>query len=238
MNNNELEMRFESVWSRLQSAQSQSGRPVKLIAVSKKQPITAMQAFQIWANARGIPVIFGENYVQEWEQKASELDQPYEVHFIGSLQRNKAREAVRLFDVIESVHSLALAEALNKEAGKISKKQRVLLQVNISADSKKSGLSVEETTEFFNTFRHNFLNLKIEGLMTITREYPQREDVRKDYRAMRDLVALISQAAPNLGPLVLSMGMSQDFDIAIEEGADFVRVGSDLFGPRSTGSLI
>jgi pyridoxal phosphate enzyme (YggS family) len=237
MIHNELEMRFESVWSRLQLALIQSGRSVQLIAVSKKQPISAMQAYQIWANTRGIPVIFGENYVQEWEQKAPLLGQPFEVHFIGSLQRNKAREAVRLFDVIESVHSLALAESLNKEAGKISKKQRVLLQVNISADSKKSGFSVEETAEFFNTFRHKFLNLKIEGLMTITREYPQREDVRKDYRAMHDLVASISQSAPELGPLVLSMGMSQDFDIAIQEGADLVRVGSDLFGPRSTGSL-
>ena len=204
----------------------------KLVAVSKTKPVEmileAMKAGQ---------VDFGENYVQEYKQKVTQLTGTFECQLIGPLQRNKAKEAVRLFDVIQSVHSAKLAEELDKEAAKQKKIQRIFLQINISQDTAKSGFSVADATEFLRDGINHFEHLQLEGLMTITREYENAEDARLDFRQFALLRGkflsepLLSKAFKG-GKCALSMGMSQDFEVAINEGASMVRIGTLLFGQR------
>jgi len=153
--------------------------PPKLLAVSKFQAVSAMQELAEYLLQCNRQVCFGESYVQEYRAKRPQLP-AHSVHMIGRLQRNKAREAVELFDVIESVHSLALAETLQREAEKCQKKQIIYLQVNISNDEDKAGFRLNE---FLQAWREisTFSNLQITGLMTITKIYPIVTDVRQDF---------------------------------------------------------
>lgn len=207
------------------------GQSVQIVAVSKKQPLSKMRAYQSFCRQRGTLPCFGENYVQEFESKRQELAQPFEAHLIGPLQRNKAKLAVRLFDVIESVHTPELAVALDTAARAAGKTQSVYLQVNISRDERKSGFAPESVAEFLERDMPRLANTQLVGLMTITREYPEREMVRPDFAALRELRQSLGRSE-----LKLSMGMSDDFDIAVEEGADVVRIGTALFGLRQSNS--
>jgi len=218
------------VLERISSAQAASPfkQSVSLIAVSKKQALDSMLEYYELSQASGFSCIFGENYVQEFKTKATQLPPSCECHFIGTLQSNKAKDAANLFSLIESVHSLSLLQALNKEAKILKKHIPVYLQVNISADQNKSGFAAKDVAMIL-TKKSDFDCLEIKGLMTITEFYDQPEKARPDFRAMRELKDSLGDEARSFD---LSMGMSSDFEIAIEEGANVVRVGTAIFGQR------
>ncbi|RMG43376.1 MAG: YggS family pyridoxal phosphate-dependent enzyme [Candidatus Dadabacteria bacterium] len=234
MTEEEIIKRAADVFSKIEASLERSGRSadaVKLVAVSKRQPPWKMKAYQKFCGDK--QAIFGENYVQEFQQKKPELEGGFRVHLIGVLQSNKAPAAVKLFDVIESIHSLKTAQAVNTAAQKINKRQEVLLQVNISGDRAKSGFKPEELKCFLSEEACRLDNLSYCGLMTITRYYDTPEDVRPDFIRMRELAFELFDSFKELFKgREISMGMSRDYQIAIEEGATLVRVGSAIFGER------
>ena len=226
------------VLSSIQVARAQSQQKINLVAVSKLKPVELLQEYQVAAEKAGIPVIFGENYVQEFRAKKPLLRGSYEAHLIGPLQSNKAKDAVSIFDVIESVHTEKIARVINREAAKLGKTQRIYLQVNISNDSGKSGFTPDQVITFLRESFDQLTNLKLEGLMTITALYEVVEDARPDFKALTKLAEKICSDQTLLskfqsGEVLLSMGMSQDYAIAIEEGATTVRVGTSIFGERT-----
>lgn len=237
---NLLRARLLELEERISCAARRSGRetqPIKLVAVSKKQPIELMLELEELYRCRNSRPTFGESYVQEFKKKKDQLSAGSETHLIGPLQSNKVRDAVRLFEVIESIHSAQIARAVCQEAQKINKRQRVLLQVNISDDPAKHGFLRRQLGEFIAQELPALENLDFLGLMTITRFYPKPEDVRPDFRALKELgdsLGLLPGCQRLLQgrTLELSMGMSDDFEIAIEEGATWVRIGTALFGER------
>jgi pyridoxal phosphate enzyme (YggS family) len=213
-----------------------AGHEIILVAVSKKQSLESMKEYAEVASTAGIPLIFGENYLQELAAKRASFGSSAEFHLIGPLQSNKIRDAVKLADVIESAHSIKTLELIAKEARAIGKRQRVFIQVNIGADPKKSGFSVAQLHDAFNIVTRNEDALALDGLMTITPFYDDPQDARKDFREMNQVREdLVNSGANSLfsgSKIALSMGMSADFEIAIDEGADLVRVGTALFGDR------
>ena len=217
-----------AVQSRIAAACGRSGRhpaEVTLLAVSKNHPAEAV------AEAVGLGLTtFGENRVQEAKAKIPLSPSRARWHFIGHLQSNKARDAAALFGTIESVDSLALAEELQKQAEKQAKTLKVLLEVNVAGESSKFGWVPDQLFESLGAF-HALPRLELHGLMTIAPYATDAEKVRPVFRRLRELR---DRCADRLGaPLpVLSMGMSGDLEVAIEEGATIVRVGTALFGPR------
>ncbi|MBM1171127.1 YggS family pyridoxal phosphate-dependent enzyme [Microvirga arabica] len=193
---------------------------VTLVAVSKTFPADAIEPV-LAAGQR----IFGENYVQEAKAKWPALRERYdgvELHMIGPLQSNKAKEAVELFDVIHTLDRPSLAEALAKEIAKQGKTPRLLVQVNTGEEPQKGGVIPTEVDAFLEACRAKY-GLTIEGLMCI----PPAEDPPSPH------FALLNTIARRHGLTVLSMGMSADFDAAIQLGATHVRVGSAIFGSRT-----
>jgi len=226
---------FRTIEERINFAVQKSGRQredVQLLAVSKKQAVTKMIALQKVSLQHNRQTVFGENYVQEFREKKGQLTGSFSTHFIGTLQRNKARDAVQLFDVIESVDSVKLVEAVNKEAKKSGCKQNIFLQVNISNDPSKGGFSKPDVINFMMTEASTYENVLVSGLMTITEYYANPHDVKGDFRAMRELRDEVKEARSLPNALLLSMGMSRDYEIAIEEGANIIRIGTALFGER------
>lgn len=209
-------------------------RSVRLLAVSKRQPLDRVIQY-LGAFLPGEVPTLGENYVQEYRDKRAALVHPHRAHLIGSLQRNKAREAVRLFDVVETVDSSPLAQVLSSEAEKVGKTLEVLIQVNISGDGAKSGVPASGVLSLAREVAQ-LPRLALAGVMTVTRIYPTAEGARLDFRALRLLgdTLLADERLRELGfkRCELSMGMSSDFEVAIEEGATEVRIGSALFGAR------
>jgi pyridoxal phosphate enzyme (YggS family) len=231
--------RLDVVLEAIASAAAKSGRArsdVTLVAVTKTHPVSVLFEFAKHAAARNQPVIFGENYIQEIKAKRPQIEPAAEVHLIGPLQSNKVRDAVKLCDVIQSVHSLKVLEQIAGEATRISKRQRIYLQVNISEDSGKSGFLEQDLPAAIELVKRSSAALQLEGLMTITAFYDNPQDARPDFRKMADLrerlVVRGESTAFEESRIRLSMGMSADFGIAIEEGADLVRVGTALFGER------
>lgn len=225
------------VEKRIQEACARVGRSrdeITLVAVSKKQPIERVNEYLCLADPNR-PVL-GENYVQEYEQKRALLVKPVVAHLIGPLQSNKVRKALHLFDVIETVHSEKVLSVIEKELSKDSPERITkdfFLQVNISEDPQKSGFAPAELKEILSK-----TSLQFRGLMTITEFFEDPEDARPDFRKMKVLAEDLARTHANCfvdAKVNLSMGMSADFDIAIEEGADFVRVGTALFGERAVG---
>ncbi len=150
-------------------------------------------------------------------------------HMIGSLQTNKARKAVELFDVIQSVDRPKLAQALDRIAGELGKKQRCLIEVKISNEPTKGGIALDDAPRFIDSFSL-YTNLELQGLMTIGELDASADRTRESFRKMKDLFDLkksLLGSAP-----VLSMGMSDDFEMAVEEGSTMVRIGRALFGER------
>ena len=211
------------VRARIAAACDRAGRDpadVTLIAVSKTHPPEAIAA----AYAAGI-LDFGENRVQEATPKvpaARALGVEATWHLIGNLQRNKVAAALPLFDVIHSVDSLRLAEALNERS---TAGARVLLEVNVSGETSKHGVSLEEAPDLAERIGH-MRHIALLGLMTVAPIAAEPEDARPIFRRLRDL-------RDALGLRELSMGMTGDFEVAIEEGATFVRVGRAIFGART-----
>ena len=217
-----------AVQARIAAACGRSGRDpaeVTLLAVSKNHPAEAV------AEAVGLGLTtFGENRVQEAKAKIPLSPSRARWHFIGHLQSNKARDAVALFGTIESVDSLALAEELQKQAEKQAKTLQVLLEVNVAGESSKFGWVPDRLVESLEAI-NALPRLELHGLMTIAPYAIDAEKVRPVFRRLRELR---DRCADRLGtPLpVLSMGMSGDLEVAIEEGSTLVRVGTALFGPR------
>jgi len=201
---------------------------IRLVAVTK----TVLQEHIRQAIDAGLR-IFGESYIQEAVTKIDTIaDKEVSWHFIGHLQSNKAKIAVRCFDLIHSVDSLSLAEALNRQAERINKIQNILVQVNISRESTKSGTAVQEAIELVNAIRW-MENLSVKGLMTIPPFFDQPEKVRPYFKALADLKNQIrKQSIPGNEMNELSMGMTGDFEVAIEEGSTLVRIGTAIFGER------
>jgi len=177
---------------------------------------------------------FGENKVQEAAQKLPLITQPYDgFHFIGHLQTNKVKALLQLEPcLIHSVDSLHLAREIDKIAGNLNIKQEILLQVNTSGEISKTGVTPYQLLELVHQTA-KFHNLKVMGLMTIGRLSDKAEDSRQDFRLLKELFdSLTHLKIANLELKWLSMGMTNDFEIAIEEGANLVRIGSAIFGER------
>ena len=221
---------IDIIRARVAEASRSSGRKpedVLLIAVTK----TRLPAEVDEAVAAGIKVI-GENRIQEAKQKFPLLSSRPERHMIGHLQTNKAKEAVRLFDLIQSVDSVRLLAEIDKEAKKNNKTMDVLAEVNIGGEASKSGMKPEELAGFLNG-AGMYLNVRVRGLMTIAPFLESPEQVRPYFRSMKELFDEASRfSAPNVKMEHLSMGMSGDFVTAIEEGATMVRIGTAIFGER------
>jgi len=222
---------YRGIVERIAVAAATAGRSpsqIKLLAASKSQSIDAIRS----ALAAGVTLI-GENYVQEAEEKKIQLsDTKAEWHMIGHLQRNKAKLALELFDVIESLDNLALARELDKEAAKRNKVARTFIEVNLAGEESKTGIAKGEVAGLLEKVS-GLSHVRVEGLMTVP---PFREDleaVRPYFRELRELRESLGSADyPNVQLKELSMGMTHDFTVAIEEGATIVRVGTALFGPR------
>ena len=176
--------------------------------------------------------VFGENYVQEAKRKIKDLERSKKDirwHFIGNLQKNKAKDAVLLFDMIESVDSIGLAKELNKRA---KEKIDVLIQVNLAKEKTKGGVTEHEALVLAREIA-KLENLSLKGLMTIPPYFENPEMSRPYFTELRRLAEKIRREnIPNVIMKDLSMGMSHDFEIAIEEGATIIRVGTAIFGER------
>ena len=198
---------------------------VTLLAVSKGMPPEYV-SFAVDAGQ----IFFGENKVQEAKAKIPHCPSRARWHFIGHLQSNKCRDAVQLFEMIQSVDRLALAQELNKWADKIGNTMPVLLEVNMAGEATKFGFKPNTVLEQLKEI-NELPRLEVHGLMTIAPWTPEPEKVRPVFRGLRELK---TQCEQQLGaPLPhLSMGMSGDFEVAVEEGATIVRIGTALFGPR------
>jgi pyridoxal phosphate enzyme (YggS family) len=215
---------------RIAAAALRAGREpnsVRLMAVTKTvhdEPILA-------AIEAGIDII-GENYVQEAKRKIELMGKSVEWHLIGHLQTNKAKYAVRLFDMIHSVNRLSLAEELNRRAATIGTICRVLIEVNLGGEDSKSGAPPEEAPALIRTIAA-MPHLSIRGLMTMAPWYDDPEKARPFFaglRVLRDRIA--AENIPNVVMRELSMGMTDDFEVAVEEGATIVRIGRAIFGER------
>ena len=202
-----------------QNCSDVSATKCELIAVSKTHPIEKIER-AIEAGQR----LFGENRVQEAYEKWPELKAKYsdiELHLIGPLQSNKVKEAVALFDVIQSVDREKIATALSREMERQGRKPRLFVQVNIGKERQKAGVAPEELSDFL-SFCRDEQNIEVEGLMCIP---PIGHDPAPFFAEMRRLS--LENSTPTL-----SMGMSGDYEIAVQHGASFVRVGSAIFGER------
>lgn len=226
-----MKKRLEDIHHRIQQAALSCGRrpdEIQLVVVSKTMPKEkVLEAIDAGAT------VFGENYVQEAREKFNALYAcPVSWHFIGHLQTNKAKYVVKMFDLVHSVDSLKLAQELNKQAQKMPKIQDVLVQVNIGEETSKSGV---HTDELINLVRQmsQLDNLSVRGLMTMPPYFNAPERVRPFFRQLRELRdAIQAQNIPRVSMNELSMGMTGDFEVAIEEGATLVRIGTAIFGER------
>ena len=200
---------------------------VRLIAVTKNHDVQAMRE----AIDAGVTDI-GENRIQEAKEKFATLDRDVTWHLIGHLQTNKAKQAVKIFDLIHSVDTLHLAEAINNAAAGINKVQKVLVQVNLAKEDSKSGVYVEELADLLHKV-DELPNLQLMGLMCIAPNYDDVEECRPLFAKMYEIFQKVKEITFSTANfLYLSMGMTHDYEIAVEEGANMVRVGTGIFGPR------
>ena len=218
------------VRERIEKAARRAGRDpreITILAAAKSVDIRKMQE----AVKAGVTT-FGENYVQEAEKKIKDLQRSKKDiywHFIGRLQKNKAKDVVKFFDTIESVDSIGIAKELNKRA---EKKLCVLIQVNLSKEKTKGGVAEHEALDLTHEIS-KLANLSLKGLMTIPPFFENPEMSRPYFTELRRLAEKIRrEAIPNVIMKELSMGMSHDFEVAIEEGATIIRVGTAIFGER------
>jgi pyridoxal phosphate enzyme (YggS family) len=201
---------------------------VRMIAVTK-----TVSAETVQVAIQAGTVLFGENYIQEAREKCGMLaEYPVSWHFIGHLQTNKAKYAVKLFDLIHTVDSLRLATELDREARKIGKVQKILIQVNIGKEASKSGIDAESAEMLIRSLAA-FPNLSVRGLMVIPPFFDEPERVRPHFKGLRELRDSLNKSGiAGVSLDELSMGMTGDFEAAIEEGATMVRIGTAIFGER------
>jgi len=200
---------------------------IRLVAVSKTKPAAVVEEA-----ARAGQLLFGENYVQEFVAKAAAVIAPVEWHFIGHLQSNKVKQIAGIVAMIHSVDRFSLAEEIDRQWSRIGKVCDILIQVNVSGEATKSGTTSQEATTLVRQVAM-LDNVRICGLMTMPPFFDNPEAARPYFRELRLLAEEIcSHAIPGVLMKDLSMGMSGDFEVAIEEGATLVRVGSAIFGSR------
>jgi pyridoxal phosphate enzyme (YggS family) len=223
-----LAANLESIRARIKSACDRCDREpnsVTLLAVSKTHPPETLQA----AAALGL-TCFGENKIQEAKAKIPSCPGRLRWHFIGHLQSNKCRDAVELFEMIQSVDSLSIAQEINKRCEQAAKKMPVLLEVNVAGEASKFGYQPQKLLAELNEL-NQLARLEIRGLMTVPPWSPNAENARPYFCQLRELKQeceqILSVPLPHL-----SMGMSGDFETAIEEGATIIRLGTALFGER------
>ncbi len=241
---NPLAEHLEKLEGQIKAACRRAGRSrheVELMAVSKTYPASTINE----AAELGLR-LFGENRVQEFAAKAPELaqwrvngaiaasDEPIVVHLIGHLQSNKAQRAVELFDAVDSLDSVKLAERLNEFAGKLHKRMPVLIEVKLSPEESKDGVEPDSAeAEALLERLPDLPHIHLRGLMTIAPWGVPENQTRACFRRLREVRDRWAAGHPHLSFHVLSMGMSGDFGIAIEEGATRIRVGTALFGARA-----
>ncbi len=227
----DFKKRLENLKDRINKTALTCGRDpesIHLVAVSK-----TISANRIREAIKAGVTTLGENYVQEARNKFNVLGTlPVSWHFIGHLQSNKAKYAVRLFDLIHSVDSLKLAHELNRQASKVNKIQDILIQINISKEPSKSGSDIQNAA---NLIKDIVLleNVSVKGLMAMPPFFNNPEKARPYFTALRDLRDQIQNVLPEVVLNELSMGMTGDFEVAIEEGATLVRIGTAIFGERT-----
>ena len=223
---------YRAIVERVKQAAVSMGRDpreIKILAAAKAQDIKSIEA----AIVAGV-LLIGENYVQEASLKRKGLPTSVEWHMIGHLQRNKAKAAVEIFDVIESLDNAELARELDKEGRKRNARVRAFIEINVGGEETKSGIAKAKVADLLRTIGQ-LDHLSIEGLMTVPPFREKCEETRPYFREMRQLRdELHSLKLPNVDLRELSMGMTHDYLIAVEEGATIVRIGTALFGPRRT----
>ncbi|SRR5581483_782282 len=221
---------YRKILERIGEAAAKSGRAaaaVRLLGAAKAQKAEAVRA----AIAAGLRLI-GENYVQEAQEKKSLIAEAAEWHMIGHLQRNKAKAAVEIFDLIESLDNLALARALDKEGGRRGKTVRAFVEVNLGGEASKTGIAKSQVRALLEQSA-DCAHLRIQGLMTVPPFCENPEQSRRYFRELAELKETLGAlGAPNVDLRELSMGMTHDYAVAVEEGATIVRIGTALFGPR------
>lgn len=228
--NASVEQSLSEVRKRIAQTVARSGRElgtVRLLAVSKSKPFSVIEAAYSAGQRR-----FAESRVQEWLEKASALPNDCEWHFIGSLQTNKVRYLNNSISLIHSLDRLSLLESLNAHGERLDIIWKTLVQVNVARDSAKAGFLPEEVPDFLSSIG-DYPHVQVLGLMTIgSREAGTAEtrDVFRRLRVLRD--DLQARKRPGVDLRELSMGMSDDFELAIEEGSTFIRVGRQIFGER------
>ena len=225
----EIALNLERVRAQIAEAALRSGRSpndIELVAVSKAHPAEKVQGA-----AEAGQILFGESRVQEARTKIPLLPSRLRWHFIGHLQKNKIRHALPLFELFHGIDSLALAEEMERIADEEGMRPRILLEVNLAGEASKHGFSAESLRRDLETIL-SLGRLSVEGLMTIPPLAPEAEMSRRYFVALRELRDQL-ETEFNLRLPQLSIGMSGDYPIAIEEGATLVRVGTAIFGPRS-----
>jgi len=224
-----IEHRASEVRARVAAALARSGRsdPVTIVAVTKGFPA----AMAVAAGALGLGDL-GESRPQELRDKAPLVDVPIRWHFIGPLQRNKVKYVVGAAGLIHSLDSLRLAEAIDRQAARLDLVQRVLVQVNISGESSKRGCDPKELDELLRAL-DELPRIDVAGLMTMPPADPDPESARPHFSALARLSAsLRTRGLLSSSAGALSIGMTQDFEVAFYEGATLIRVGTAIFGPR------
>ncbi len=221
---------LQAINDRIAAACARAGRDpaaVRLVAVSKTKPAAMIDE----AAAAG-QRLFGESYAQEFAAKADEVRLPVEWHFIGGLQTNKVKYLRSKVALIHSVDRLSLAREIDRQWAKLGRSVDVLLQVNLGGEETKSGTEAADLEELARQVAR-LPNLRIRGLMTLPPWFDDAEEVRPFFRQLRQLAeGLEKLAIPGVEMRELSMGMSHDFEVAVEEGATLVRVGTAIFGER------
>jgi len=226
--NMSIEERIDGFRKAVKNAAERVGRKIEditIIAVSKGFPPEKIEE----ARQCGM-LYFGENRVQEAKYKIPLCSTNIQWHMVGHLQSNKVRDAVRLFTMIHSVDSFTLLDKINNEAGKIGKIMQVCLQVNVSGEKSKSGMEPDEVLNVVE--KSNLMsNITLKGLMTIPPYSPDPEDARPFFIKLREIAQLCVNSGL-VNEMGLSIGMSEDFEVAIEEGAKWIRIGRAIFGDR------
>ena len=226
-----LRENFRQVEENIRRACGRAGRDpgdVTLIAVSKTKPVELLrEAYDLGTR------VFGENKVQEIVEKYEALPKDIHWHMIGHLQRNKVKYIIDKVDLIHSVDSVRLAETIEKEAAKHDLTANILLEVNVAEEESKFGLKVDEVEQVVDEIA-KFSHIKVCGLMTIAPFVENPEENRLYFRRLRNLsVDIGAKKVDNVTMSILSMGMTNDYEVAVEEGATMVRVGTGLFGARN-----
>lgn len=225
-----IQENLDNIYSRIKAAAEKSGRKpedIKLVAVTKTIDVDRIRSVYNY----GI-LDMGENKVQELLEKYDKLDSACRWHLIGHLQTNKVKYIIDKVQMIHSVDSLPLVKEIDLRAAKAGKKMDILLQVNVSGEETKFGINPDEINELINEVP-KFRNISLRGLMTIAPYAQNAEEIRPIFRQLYKLyIDIKSKKIDNVTMDYLSMGMSNDFEVAIEEGANIVRIGTSIFGKR------